>query len=141
MDNAPLKGAKSLKWRCRECTAGFRRDRVYRDCGFHPMLKTFHTRNGGCATISKLRWILQNSGVPLMHAELAGGVRMFSLGLPDGRRLMGAWVSGHNRTLVMCVINGGGVEPLDLDTAEMVMRELSPSLQEKDEVLSVGWTR
>lgn len=141
VDNAPLKGGRTLHYRCKECVAQFRRDRIYRECGFHGGTHTFRARNSGCSTLSKLRWILRNRGVPLMHDELSGAVCVFSMGLTDGRRLLGTWVRGHTRTLLMCIVDGADAVPLDIETAEMALRDYSPSLQVGDEVLSVGWTR
>lgn len=142
MDNAPIrKRGKSPQWRCKECVAQFGRDRVYRNCGFHPGTRTFKAQSTGCATLSKLRWILRNRGVPLMHPELSGAVSVFSMGMNDGRRLLGTWVHGNIRTGLMALIDGSEIAPLDIETAEAIIRDYSPSLQANDEVLSVGWTR
>lgn len=141
LDNAPLTGGKYSSWRCKMCVAAFRVDRVYRDCGFHPRTMTFRANNRSCATLSKLRWILQHQGVPLMHEELSGAVAAYSLGLPDGERILGTWLRGRTRTLLMAAFDGVDCVSLSLATAEKVLREYGGTLTDDDEELSAGWTR
>lgn len=120
---------------------------LYRLCAFHPGTKLFTMYNKRCATMSRLRWLLRQKGVPLFHPEFQGNYAAFSMGLlgEDGEpmgRLQAVWKNGYEWTLLMQVIGmDGSVRPLDLDLANRILMEHELIDEEEVRVLSVDFTR
>lgn len=142
LDKSVAKGARQrVSWRCRECVRVFQQTRVYRQCAFHPMTHTFSPLAKGCASMSKLRWILRANGVQVVHPELAGSVQWWTMGLGDGRRLVMVWISGFTRTTAAMVVSDNQVAALDAETANMVLDQYRPEADDGAYELSVEWTR
>lgn len=154
-DYAPLhkrgrKGALVPLLKCKECVKAFRVTNMYRECGFHAANGTFRVRNRGCATLSKLRWILRANGVPVVHDEDRGSVQMYSMGVVMGEdaeerqcRLLGAWWSGRSTTLIMAIVDGFECRPVKMHEAEAILASWGVDFDRNEDMVkqSVWWTQ
>jgi len=134
----PRRGRAS-QWRCPACLRAFRRDHIFRQCGFHPRLKTFVGRNRGCATLSMLRWILRQHGVQLLHDELESTPTMYHMTLGDGSVLQAVWTRGQPRVTLMQKIVGGYPQAMDIVSADELLQEYDVEHDPDAEQLSGGW--
>lgn len=138
--------ARTRKWRCPACLAEFRRDHQYRLCGFHPNTRTFVAQNRGCATLSRLRWVLRQNGVQLLHDEHERSYSMYSMGITDAKgeyagRLQGVWLKGIPVVTVMQIIVNDEPLPLHYDTAAQVLTDYKLAEEPEVRAMSADFTR
>lgn len=138
--------ARARRWRCPACLQEFRRDKQYRLCGFHPNTRTFVAQNRGCATLSRLRWVLRQNGVQLLHDEHERSYSSYSMGITDPRgdyagRLQGVWLKGIPVVTVMQVIRNDEPLPLHYDTALSVLQQFKLEAEEDVRSMSADFTR
>jgi hypothetical protein len=134
---------------CVGCVLGFaadgRRDRL---CAFHTGTKQFKSRNFGCGSASRLRWLLRARGVPLIHSELSGGMNYYRLtlngigGTLDGCDLIGIWASGSTRTTFLGLIGQDAIlQALTRPDADRIVRAIRKEIENAEvEKLSDGYT-
>lgn len=137
---------RQRKWRCPACLAEWRLDRTYRLCGFHPNTKTFVAQNRGCATLSRLRWVLRQNGVQLLHDEHERAYSAYSLGVTNAKgdyagRLQGIWLKGIPVVTVMQLIVNDEPLPLHYDTAAYVLAQFKLEDEPAVREMSVDFTR
>lgn len=137
-------GNTARHYRCKACTAEFKNLRLFRHCGFDTGDRSMRHINAGCATLSRLRWILRANGVHVVHPEASGNVQTYSLGLPwepEGARLVGIWLAGHMRTLAMLIVQGHEVRPIKIGEAESILADYQIEADGEAAEKSVHWTR
>lgn len=76
--------------------------------------------------MSRLRWLMQEQGVRLLNEENETTFTMYTMGVKDKDgnhlgRLLGIWVRGNPRTLLMAMCKEEMVEPLHVDDAEKII--------------------
>jgi len=105
-------------------------------------------QNRSCATLSKLRWVLIQNGVQLLHPEHERQYTMYSLGVTDDAgawvgRLQGIWLKGIPVVILMQLVEGSELTPLHYDVAMMVLRHFKFDAETEAEVrlMSADYTR